>query len=81
MQNQDQTKKSKKQPDPRKSNSILKYSGMGLQMGAIMLLGAWGGIQLDKYFKIHNNIFTATLTIIGVFVAVYLTIKDLIKNK
>jgi uncharacterized membrane protein YozB (DUF420 family) len=54
---------------------------MGLQMGAIMLLGAWGGIQLDKYFKIHNNIFTATLTIIGVFVAVYLTIKDLIKNK
>jgi hypothetical protein len=54
---------------------------MGLQMAAIMLLGAWGGMQLDRYFKIHNSIFTATLTILGVVIAVYLTVKDLIKNK
>lgn len=81
MQNQDPTKKSKKQPDSRKPNSLLKYSGMGLQMAAIMLLGAWGGMQLDRYYKIHNSIFTATLTILGVVIAVYLTVKDLIKNK
>jgi hypothetical protein len=54
---------------------------MGLQMGAIMLLGAFGGIQIDKHFGIKNNIFTATFTILSVIIAVYLTIKDLIKNK
>lgn len=80
MQKQEETKKSKKQPEKNNTNSILRYSGMGLQMGAIMLLGAWGGIQIDKYFGIENNIFTATLTILAVIIAVYLTIKDLIKK-
>jgi hypothetical protein len=54
---------------------------MGLQMGAIMLLGAYAGIQIDKHFGIKNNLFTAILTIVAVIVAVYLTIRDLIKNK
>jgi hypothetical protein len=81
MQNKEEIKKSKKQPNGNKSNSILRYSGMGLQMGAIMLLGAWGGMQLDKHFAIKNNIFTACLTILAVIIAVYLTIRDLIKNK
>jgi hypothetical protein len=81
MQNKEEIKKSKKQPNSNKSNSMLRYSGMGLQMGAIMLLGAFGGMQIDKHFGIKNNIFTATLTVLAVFIAVYLTIKDLIKNK
>jgi hypothetical protein len=54
---------------------------MGLQMGAIMLLGAYGGMQIDEHFGIKNNIFTAALTILAVILAVYLTIRDLIKNK
>jgi ATP synthase protein I len=81
MQNKEEIKKSKKQPDNNKSNSILRYSGMGVQMGAIMLLGAYAGIQIDKHFGIKNNLFTAILTIVAVIVAVYLTIRDLIKNK
>jgi hypothetical protein len=54
---------------------------MGLQMAAIMIFGAWGGIQIDKHFGIKNNTFTAILTILAVIIAVYLTIRDLIKNK
>jgi hypothetical protein len=54
---------------------------MGLQMGAIMLIGAWGGMQIDKHFAIKNNIFTAILTVIAVIIAMYITIRDLIKNK
>ena len=81
MQNKEEIKKSKKQPDSNKPNSILRYSGMGLQMAAIMLLGAWSGIQIDKQLEIKNSIFTAILTILAVIIAVYLTIRDLIKNK
>lgn len=81
MPNKEEIKKSKKQPNKKPTNSILRYSGMGLQMGAIMLLGAWAGTKIDKHYNINNNIFTATLTILAVILAVYLTIKDLIKNK
>lgn len=81
MQNKEETKKSKKQPSTKSSNSIIRYSGMGVQMAAIMLLGAWIGIQLDKHFEIKNNVFTAVLTILGVVIALYLVIKDLLKNK
>jgi ATP synthase protein I len=81
MPNKEEIKKPKKQPDNRKSNSFIRYSGMGLQMGAIMLLGAWAGIQIDKHYGIKNNIFTASLTILAVIIAVYFTIRDLIKNK
>jgi hypothetical protein len=81
MQNKEEPKKSKKQPKANNANSILRYSGMGLQMGAIMLLGAWLGIKIDDHFAVKNNIFTASLTIIAVVIAMYLTIKDLIKNK
>ncbi len=77
----EEIKKSKKQPDNNHSNSILRYSSMGLQMAAIMIFGAWGGIQIDKHFGIKNNTFTAILTILAVIIAVYLTIRDLIKNK
>lgn len=81
MQSKEEIKKSKKQPSRNNSNSIIRYSGMGLQMGAIMLLGAYGGMQIDEHFGIKNNIFTAALTILAVILAVYLTIRDLIKNK
>lgn len=54
---------------------------MGLQMAAIMLLGAYGGMKIDQHFGIKNNIFTASLTILAVIAAVYLSIKDLLKNK
>jgi ATP synthase protein I len=81
MQNKEEPKKSKKQPKSNKTNSILRYSGMGLQMAAIMLLGAYGGMKIDQHFGIKNNIFTASLTILAVIAAVYLSIKDLLKNK
>ncbi|MCC6252434.1 MAG: AtpZ/AtpI family protein [Bacteroidia bacterium] len=82
MQNKEKIKKSRKLPDSKfNTKNILRYSGMGLQMGAIMLLGVWGGMKLDEKFGNTNNLFTAILTVFAVFVAVYFTIKDLIRNK
>lgn len=77
MQNQE-TKNPKKQP---KVNELLRYSGMGLQMAAIMLLGAWGGSKLDELWDIKNNLLTALGTVLGVVVALYTVIKDLMKKK
>jgi len=50
-------------------------------MIAIVLIGVFGGIKLDKWMGIKFPIFTITLSIFSVFVAVYIVIKDLLKKK
>lgn len=65
----------KKQP-----NSFLKYSGMAGQMIAIMLVFAFGGIKLDEYCETTKPFYTGGLTILGVILAMYFMIKDLIKK-
>ena len=77
MQNQE----TKNQKKPPKGNEFIKYSGMGLQMAAIMLLGAWIGSKLDALWNIKNNLLTALGTVVGVALALYVVIKDLTRKK
>ncbi|MFI5221668.1 MAG: AtpZ/AtpI family protein [Bacteroidia bacterium] len=70
---------SKLQPIKR-YNSIQRYSGMAIQMIAIILLGALGGKYLDKYFAFHFPVFTLSLTLLAVFAAIYLSVRDLLKK-
>ena len=65
----------KKQP-----NAILKYSALATQMMVIIIVGALGGIQLDKIFETQTPWFTGGLTILSVFVAMYFAMKDLLKG-
>ena len=58
-----------------------KYSNMAFQMLAIILLGVFGGLKLDKYIDIEFPIFTVILTPISVILAIYYVIKDLINIK
>jgi Putative F0F1-ATPase subunit Ca2+/Mg2+ transporter len=44
-------------------------------MGAIIGLGVWGGIQLDRYFELVTPVFTLVLSLLSVFVALYIIIK------
>jgi F0F1-type ATP synthase assembly protein I len=72
---QEQKNGRRKQP-----NSFLKYSGMAGQMIAIMLVFAFGGIKLDEYCETTKPFYTGGLTILGVILAMYFMIKDLIKK-
>ena len=70
----------KKKESPKKSpNNFLKYSGMGLQMAAIMVGGVMGGIEIDKRLALDVPVFTLVLTLLAVFLAIYYFIKDVIK--
>lgn len=64
----------------RQPNAILKYSSMATQMAAIIVAGALGGIQLDKYLQTGTPWFTGGLTILSVILAMYFAIKDLLKG-
>jgi ATP synthase protein I len=71
----------KKPSLPKKQlNGYAKYSGMAVQMAAIIVGGVLGGIQLDKWLKLKFPVFTLVLTLLSVFLAMYYFIKDIIKK-
>jgi len=66
---------------PKKQlNNYAKYSGMAVQMAAIIVGGVLGGIQLDKWLALKFPVFTLVLTLLSVFLAMYYFIKDIIKK-
>lgn len=71
-----------KKPWPQKQpNSYLKYSSIVIQMAAVIAIGCWGGIKLDKIYNTSTPVFTIVLSLISIFAAMYLVLKDFIKPK
>jgi F0F1-type ATP synthase assembly protein I len=66
---------------PKQPNQFFKYSNMALQMGLIIGLFVWGGTKLDSYFQNKTAVFTIVLSLLGITLAMYLVLKDLIKPK
>ncbi len=64
-----------------KLSSYMKYSGIAFQMIAIILIGFFGGMKLDKWLKPRLPVFTAVLTAVAVVIATYYSIKELIRTK
>jgi F0F1-type ATP synthase assembly protein I len=67
--------------DKKSLSSYGKYSSLTLQMMVIILLGLWGGMQLDKLFKFQKPVLTVILCILSFAIAMYLLFKDIIKPK
>lgn len=52
---------------------------MAFQMVAIILLGTFGGFKLDEYLNWGFPVFTVLLSLISVILAIYISVKDLLK--
>jgi ATP synthase protein I len=80
---QPQKIKSLKNRKSNKENSGIgdyaRYSGIAFQMIGIILITVWGGTKLDKLCGLETPVFTIVLSLIGVFGAMYIAIKDFIK--
>ena len=50
-------------------------------MGITIGLFVWGGKKLDGYFQNKTAVFTIVLSLLGIALAMYLVLKDLIKPK
>lgn len=61
------------------NNAILKYSGLAFNMMAIIISMSLGGKYLDSYVNNSFPIFTLIGVLLSVFVAVYLSIRELLK--
>ncbi len=83
MTTEEQESQNQKNPKNQQSKGIrdfAKYSGMAFQMIGIILVTTWGGVKLDKLTGWKTPVFTIVLSLLGVFAAIYITIKDLIKK-
>jgi len=70
-----------KQNNPKQQlNNYAKYSSMAFQMIAIILLGTYGGVKLDEYLKLENQIFTIILSLFSTVAAIYLFLKEFLKK-
>lgn len=72
-------KENQKNGKKKQPNAFLKYSGMATQMAIIIVVFSLGGKKLDQHFETEGAYFTGGLTILGVVVAMYSMIKDLLK--
>ena len=62
-------------------NDYAKYSSIALQMLVIILIGVWGGIELDACLNLNFPVCTLVFSMLSVALAIYYVIKDLIKKK
>lgn len=69
----------KQQKEKDKFKAYAKYSNMAFKMIAIILIGTFGGFKLDEYLAWGFPVFTVSLSIISVVLAIYISIKDLLK--
>lgn len=74
MKNQDSKKK-----QSENSKAYLKYSGMGFQMIATILIGVLLGVFLDNKFN-TQSIFTAICSLLFVVLSLYVVLKEFIKK-
>ena len=80
MEEQESSKKKKLKNLPNKGfQEYGRYSGIVFQMAVIILVTVWGGVKLDKLTGWHTPVFTIVLSLLGVFAAIYIAIKEFIK--
>lgn len=65
----------KKQP-----NSFIKYTGIAMQMLAVIGVSVWLGNYLDTKNNTLKPYYTLVFSLIGIFASIYLAIKDFIKK-
>ena len=58
-------------------NNYIKYSGIAFQMFAIIGVTTFAGYKIDKHAQHSTPWVTAMLSLIGVFISLYLVIKSL----
>lgn len=60
-------------------DNYTRYSSIAFQMLIIILIGVFGGIELDKWLKFSFPVFTVILSILAVILSIYTVTKNLLK--
>lgn len=72
-------KKEKNNPENGLS-AYSRYSTIAIEMVVIILIASFGGVKLDKAAG-TDPVFTVILSLLGVVAAMWLVIKEALRNK
>jgi ATP synthase protein I len=78
---QNQPGKEPKKNNNQSLNALARYSGMAFQMAATIIVFLFLGKWIDSKVHLKFPMFTAILSILGVFIGVYFVIRDILKQK
>lgn len=62
-------------------DKLAKYSGLAFQMLFIILIFVWAGDKLDEKFMGDKKVFIIVFSLLGVFIGIYIALKDFISFK
>lgn len=62
-------------------SALAKYSGIAVQMAAIIGLSTWAGVWLDGHFHSKTPWYTIGLTLTGIFLALYQVIRSVTSDR
>ena len=68
-------------PKKNQLKNYAKYSSIAFQMLVIILLGVFGGYKLDQFINIEFPLFTLIFSLGSVSLAIYVAVRDFLKNK
>jgi F0F1-type ATP synthase assembly protein I len=54
---------------------------MATQMAITIFLGVWGGMKLDESFQFETPVMTLICSLLGVIMAVYIVIRDVLRKR
>ncbi len=60
-------------------NNYIKYSSLAFQMGIIIFASTFGGLKLDDYLDWQFPVFTLIFSVLSVFLALYLALREFFK--
>ena len=66
--------------DQKPLKQYLKYSTIGFQMIATILVGVFIGDWLDQKFNNTNKLYTIICSLLAIFLALYLALRDFFKS-
>ncbi|MGB1309139.1 MAG: AtpZ/AtpI family protein [Oceanihabitans sp.] len=72
------SKKTNKKAPKNTLNKYAQYSGMAIQMFAIIIIGTYIGIKLDQKFPNKNNLFTVFVSLFAVISSIIFVIRRII---
>jgi F0F1-type ATP synthase assembly protein I len=76
----DQPDQSNKQyrDQKRRLNNYARFSGIAIQMFAIIGIGTYVGVKLDEKFPNKHNLFTVILSLLSVIMSIVFVIRRII---
>lgn len=72
---------SNQQPDQKKPlNSYARFSGIAIQMFAIIGIGTYIGVKLDEHYPNEHDLFSVSLSLASVILSIVFVIRQIIST-